>query len=261
MRRSNFNSRILPVLVLAAVFSSFSLISQANDKNVGGNSSTISGRVLDATTKKPVAGTVVVALESQPGNGAIVNATSPDANGNFSFTGVQRGSYAIVISGVDAGKQSYTPVLVVGKGVVPGANLGTLALKSSGTKPAQVDIPVQSDKPITITLTVNQKVGQYSFSVPWADGTPTFDTGAKQGCSGGACGNYRLQVPAGGMLMANFDGKTLQYLPKPLEPTYSVTATAYTQNGAKQTCDSHSSPPQDVNPGRKLQPITFSGCE
>jgi hypothetical protein len=121
---------------------------------------------------------------------------------------------------------------------------------------------VQSDKPITVTLSVNQKVGQYSFAVPWADGTPTFDTSVKQGCTGGAaCNSYRLQVPAAGMRMANFDGRTVQYLPQALTSNYSVSATAFTQNGAKQTCGSHSSPPQEVKSGAALQPITFSACE
>jgi hypothetical protein len=262
MRRFLLSLPILPVFALAVVFTGLPVASQGSDNSSRANSSTISGRVLDAATRKPVAGTVVVALESQPGDGSIVNATSPDANGNFSFTAVRPGSYAIVVSGLNAAKQSYTPVLVVGKGVIPGAKLGTIALKSSGAKPAQVDVPVQSDRPITVTLAVNQKVGQYSFAVPWADGTPTFDTSAKQGCSGGAaCNSYRLQVPAAGMLMANFDGKSVQYLPQALAATYSVSATAYTQNGAKQTCESHTSAPQDLTANAALQPITFSACE
>ncbi len=256
------SSRILPALALAVMFTCFSVASQGSDNVPPAASSTISGRVLDARTKKPVAGTIVVALESQPGDGSIVNATSPDANGNFSFTAVRPGSYAIVITGLDVSKRGYTSVLVVGKGIAPGANLGTIALKASAAKPSQIDVPVQSNKPITVTLSVNQKIGDYSFAVPWADGTPTFDTSVKQGCSGGAaCNSYRLQVPSGGMLMATFDGKAVQYLPKLLVPNYSVSATAYTQNGAKQTCESHSSAPQNARAGATLQTISFDACE
>src|SRR5437879_6145246 len=182
MRRFLISSRVLPVLALAVAFTCLPVMSQGSDNSSRANSSAISGRVLDATTKKPAAGTIVVALESQPGDGSIVNATSPDGNGNFSFTAVRPGNYAIVISGLDTAKKSYTPVLVVGKGIAPGANLGTISLKSSGSNPAQIDVPVQSNKPITVTLSVNQKIGQYSFAVPWADGTPTFDTSVKQGC-------------------------------------------------------------------------------
>lgn len=225
------------------------------------NGSTIAGRVLDAATKKPVAGTVVVALESQPGNGSIVNATSPDANGNFSFANVKPGNYAVVVSGVDAGKKSYIPVLVVGNGVRPGANLGTISLRISRRSAAQVDVPVQSNKPITVTLAVNQKIGESTFAIPWADGTPTFDTAKKAACIGGtACTTYRVKVPSSGLLMANFDGSSIQYLPNPVTSNYSVMATAYTQNGAKPTCESHHSAPLELKTGNP-QAIVFNGCE
>jgi hypothetical protein len=226
--------------------------------NVSGS---IAGRVLDAATKKPVAGTVVVALENQPGNGAIVNATSPDANGNFSFTNVKPGNYAVVVSGVDAAKKSYVPVLVVGKGVAPGANLGTISLKASRKSVSQVDVPVQSNKPITVTLAVNQKIGESTFAIPWADGTPTFETALKSGCrAGAACTTYRVRVPSSGLLMANFDGNSIQYLPNPVPSNYSVMATAYTQNGAKPTCESHNSAPLEMKTGN-TQAIVFNGCE
>ena len=249
---------------LFAVISCLSLSLQASDNSAASNTGNISGRVLDAGTKKPSAGTVVVALESQPGDGNIVNATSPDGNGHFSFTQVKPGNYALVITGVDASKKSYTPVLVTGKGIAPGANLGTIALKSSGSAAANLDVPVQSNKPITVTLTVNQKVGDYSVTLPWADGTPTFDTAAQKECSGaGACSHYRLQVPASQMLTATFDGTALRYSPKPLATRYSVVANAYTQNGARPTCDSHASAPLEVQQAGGAQPsaIVFSGCE
>jgi hypothetical protein len=257
MRRSLFNSRFLLILALILLAAFWTALCAAADNG------SITGRVLDASTNKPVAGTVVVALESQPGNGAIVNATSPDGNGHFAFTNVKEGNYAIVISASDAGNRGYLPVVVVGKGVTPGANVGTIALKASPKSDAKIAVPVESNKPITVTLAVNQKVGQYSFAIPWADGTPTFDTAANGKCSGGAaCTTYHVQIPSAGLRMANFDGKSIQYLPKTLPTSYSVMATAYTQNGAKPTCDSHSSAPLELNPQTaNPQPIVFKGCD
>jgi hypothetical protein len=263
MRRLLLSSLILPLAALVTILGA-SLTLQASDNSNAKSTGSISGRVLDAATKKPVAGTVVVALESQPGDGSIVNATSPDGNGHFNFTQVRPGNYAIVITGVDAAKKSYTPLLVTGKGIAPGANLGMIALQSSGNGVANLDVPVQSNKPITVTLTVNQKVGDYSVTLPWADGTPTFDTLAQQECStGGACSHYRLQVPASQMLMATFDGTALRYSSKPLATRYSVVANAYTQNGARPTCDSHASAPLELQQagGAAANAIVFSGCE
>jgi hypothetical protein len=235
-------------------------IAFAADKTTEANSGAITGRILDATTRKPVPGSVVVALESQPA-GAIVNATDPNSDGSFSFASVAPGNYALVVTGQNAAKRTYTPVLVVGKGLVPGANLGTIALKATGSAAKKLSVPVESNRPITVTLAVDQKVDQYSFSIPWADGVPTFDTSSKNCSNGGACGNFTLDLPASGMLMANFDGKSLQYLSKPLAANYSVSATAYTQNGAKPTCESRTSAPYEVSAARATKPIVFTGCE
>lgn len=255
MRQLCSYSRLLLILSLVAFYSATLF---AADKTTGTNSGTISGRVLDSTTRKPIPGSVVVALESQP-SGSIVNATAPNSDGTFSFTSVAPGNYALVVTGQNSTKKSYTPVLVVGKGLAPGANLGTIALKSTGTAAKKVSIPVESNTPITVTLAVSQKVDQYSFSIPWADGVPTFDT--KTCSNGSACGNFSLDLPASGMLMANFNGKSLQYLPKPLAPHYSVSATAYTQNGAKPTCESRTSAPYDLSNAGESKPIVFTGCE
>jgi hypothetical protein len=258
MRPLSFSTKILPALALAIVATCAPLRCGASENGSG----SIRGRVLDASTNKPVAGTVVVALERQPGNGSIVNATSPDANGNFTFTDVKGGNYAVVVSAIDAAKKSYVPVLVVGKAVAPGANLGTIALNSSGKAAAKVTVPVQSNKPITVTLAVNQKIGEHTFQIPWADGTPTFDTALKSSCSGKtACTTYRVQIPSSGLLMANFDGKSIQYLPNPVPSNYSVMASAFTQNGAKPTCESHNSAPLELKGGGNAPAIVFSGCE
>ncbi len=255
MRQSRFSLQVVTILALT-LLSSVTLL--AADKT-NDSSGTISGRVLDSATKKPVPGSVVVALESQPG-GSIVNATAPNSDGSFSFSSVAPGNYAIVVTGQNSAKKSYTPVLVVGKGLAPGANIGTIALKATGSSAKKVTVPVESNTPITVTLAVNQKVDQYSFSIPWADGVPTFDTASKN-CSGAnACGTFHLDLPASGMLMANFDGKSLQYLPKALDGRYTVSATAYTQNGAKPTCESRTSAPRELN-GGAVEPIQFTGCE
>jgi hypothetical protein len=146
--------------------------------------------------------------------------------------------------------------------VTPGANLGTISLKASRKSASQVDVPVQSNKPITVTLAVNQKIGESTFAIPWADGTPTFDTALKKtGCAAGsACTTYRVKVPSSGLLMANFDGNSIQYLPNPVPSNYSVMASAYTQNGAKPTCESHNSAPLETKNG-SAQAIVFNGCE
>jgi hypothetical protein len=254
MRQLSLFFRFLSVVLIA------SLPLLAADKTTDTNSGTIRGRVLDASTNKPVPGSVIVALESQPA-GAIVNATAPSSDGSFSFSSVAPGNYAIVVTGQNSARKSYTPVLVVGKGLAPGANLGTIALKSTGSAAKKVTVPVESNTPITVTLSVNQKVDQYSFSVPWADGVPTFDTSAKNCSNGTACGDFTLDLPASGMLMANFDGKSLQYLPKALAPNFTVSATAYTQNGAKPTCESRTSAPNNVSAAGAAKPIVFTGCE
>ncbi len=260
MLRPNLTAKILSAVGLVISLALLPLASHASDNTPSGS---ISGRVIDATTKKPIPGTVIVALERQPGDGTIVNATSPDATGKFSFSQVPAGNYALVVTGQDSGKTAYVPVLVVGKGVAPGANLGTIALKSSGGNVHEVQVPVQSDKPITVTLAMTQTVGEHSFALPWVDGIPTFDTKAGTNCSNGACASYSIPLPSSKVLMANFDGSAIQYLPNPLPATYTVSATAYTQNGAKPNCESHTSAPVQLNPQSKTapQPIVFKGCD
>ena len=237
---------------------------------------TISGRVLDAATNQPISGNVLVALESpSPADGKIVNETSPDAQGNFSFTNLATGSYIIAVTATNSKQAFYTPVLLGpsgpafgnGKDLTTGTNVGVIPVSlASGSGSSAINVPVQSDKAITVTLTATINIGDHYMEFPWPQGIPTFDTSVQAGCSNGAaCTTNTIQVPSAVALVAAYNGTSTKYSANAIGANFNLWAKSYTQNGAQPTCDPNIIGPVQVKVAdgatEQVDPFKFTGCQ
>jgi hypothetical protein len=92
------------------------------------NNSGIGGQVADSTTKTPIVGAVLAAIEQPDSNGVdrIIMETSADADGNFRFCPLPSGTFDIVIVAVGANNLPYNATAVVN--VPNGTNLNTIPL-------------------------------------------------------------------------------------------------------------------------------------
>jgi len=105
---------------------------------VSANNSGIGGQVIDAVSKTPIGGNVLVAIEQQDSGGIdrIMMETTADSNGNFRFCPLPTGTFDIVAVAVGPNNLPYNATTVLN--VPNGANLGTipLQLETGATAPA-----------------------------------------------------------------------------------------------------------------------------
>jgi hypothetical protein len=219
---------------------------------------------------------VIVALEKQEnGVGTIVNETTPDKKGNFNFEHVAAGNYAVVVAAVSNKQVAYTPVVLVsadaafgaGKKISPGTNVGTIpVLLGAGTGWTQISVPVNSDAPVTTTITAAINVAGHGFEFPWSQGIPTFDTAKQIKCSNqAACTTNNIQVPSAPALFAVFNGPSTNFQSNGTRSIFDISAKAYTQNGAKPTCEPNATPVvrAEVSEGKpsQIEAFNFSSCQ
>jgi hypothetical protein len=179
----------------------------------------ISGQVLDAQSRTPVVGTVIVALEQPLNNFSILAQTAADPAGNFRFDNVPpapasaaNNGYAIMVTAQRNDGILFTPALLVsgggslgqGTAITPGTNVGTIPLQLSST--GILSGTVSSVNTIGGAVPVRVRVGQpltsfagLLFPVPIPVQPPDLVTSAADiTCSGGtgACATYSLLLPA-----------------------------------------------------------------
>lgn len=226
---------------------------------VSPNNSGIGGQIVDSTTKMPIAGTVLVAVEQPDNTGIdrIVMETATDATGNFRFCPLPMGTFDVVAVAVGPNNLPYnaTAVLNVPNGtslpaiplvaetgapspaILQGfvtasasstgasidASLSALQTASSGSNAArQLTIPLQ-----TIFATNTN---------PEVDSTGLISISSNTNCPAGApaaanCGSYTLVVPGSNPSIAIYSSSGFSYsAPSSGDVLFSVDAKAAVPN-------------------------------
>ncbi len=192
---------------------------------VSANNSGVSGQVLDAVTKAPISGNVLVAIEQPDNTGVdrIMMETTADANGNFRFCPLPTGTFDIVAAAVGPNNLPYNATAVLS--VPNGTNLGAIPLQpetgatapatlqgfvtaTTGTVAASVDVSVSALQQVSfgapaitrqVTIPLEAIQATQTTSAVTSTGLISLTTNAN--CPTGApantnCAQYTLVVPA-----------------------------------------------------------------
>ena len=246
-------------------------------------SSSINGSVIDASTGKPVAGMVWVAVEQKDANGVdrVVQSTIANADGTFVFCPLSAGTYDVVISGMRGSDAAlYSPSIVTG--VAVGDTTGAVMLNppalAAASSMANFTGLVTSNAVIDVTLTALQTVNAGIYTIPQQPaGTPyynvaqTVTTGAGPvgnppvACPNGTdCIDYSLSVPSGGPYIGAWtaSGATLSQ-PAPLA-SYAVDGTTTSACSATEVNSNPATPLSGTGPFANVAVTTnlqFTGCQ
>ena len=254
-------------------------------------SASINGAVLDASTGKPVAGMVWVAVEQKDAGGVdrVLQSTIANADGTFVFCPLAAGTYDVVISGMRSSDGAlYSPSIVTGVAVgdTTGnvklnpptlaaassfANLTGLVTSANNASPAA---PISIDVSLTALATVNSNVytiPQQPAVSPNYSVSQTVTTGAGPvgnppvACPAATdCINYSVPVPSGGAYIGAWSasGATLSQ-PAPL-PSYAVDGITTSTCSA---ADVNSNPPLALTGSGPFTSVAitpnlqFTGCQ
>lgn len=246
-------------------------------------SSSINGSVIDASTGKPVAGMVWVAVEQKDANGVdrVVQSTIANADGTFVFCPLSAGTYDVVISGMRGSDAAlYSPSIVTG--VAVGDTTGAVMLNppalAAASSMANFTGLVTSNAVIDVTLTALQTVNAGIYTIPQQPaGTPyynvaqTVTTGAGPvgnppvACPNGTdCIDYSLAVPSGGPYIGAWtaSGATLSQ-PAPLA-SYAVDGTTTSACSAAEVNSNPATSLSGTGPFANVAVTTnlqFTGCQ
>lgn len=205
---------------------------------VSPNNSGIGGQVVDSMTNKPIAGTVLVAIE-QPDSGGVdrvVMEMAADSNGNFRFCPLPTGTFDIVIDAVGPNNLPYNATAVVN--VPNGTNLNTipLAAETGATAPAVLQgfitaatssgganapFSVAALQTITVSganrqLTIPLETIAATSTSPAVPSTGTVLVSTNTNCptgspAGANCAQYTLVVPASNPSVGIFSASGFSY--------------------------------------------------
>ena len=220
------------------------------------NNSGIGGQVVDATTKAPIAGKVLVTIEQSDSSGIdrIVMQTAADSNGNFRFCPLPTGVFDIVIDAVGPNNLPYNATAVLN--VPNGTNLTAIPLvaETGATAPAilrgfvtgvttsagaMLDVSVSAlqtvspgaaaaPRQITVPLESIQAMGTTaavsSMGVISVESNTSCPTGSPAKAN---CAQYTLVVPASNPNVGIFTSSGVTYTPPALgDVLFSVNARA-----------------------------------
>jgi len=258
-----------------------------------GGSGTLTGTVVDSSTKNPVSGALVV-LEQADSTGVdrVVASITSAADGTFGFKPSASGTYDVVADAtVTTSGTTVTYAATVTFGVPATASLGQIPLVSvfgSSTNPgspvtlsdvvSSSGTTLGSGIPVGVTLSAQQSASVGSikeitipvFSVGLIGGsTPTITTGANTSCpSGTDCAPYSLLVPAGDYSSGTFSASGTQYTLSTQQSsvTYAVEGKAFVQSApASPTCTSPTKQSTIVitngTPAPSNPALAFTGCQ
>jgi hypothetical protein len=192
---------------------------------VSANNSGISGQVIDAVTKAPITGNVLVAIEQPDSTGVdrIVMESTADANGNFRFCPLPTGTFDIVVVAAGPNNLPYNATAVLN--IPNGANLGAIPLQpeanaaapailqgfvtaTTGTAGASVDVSLSALQQVsfgspaaTRQLTIPLEAIQSTQTMSATASTPLISITNNTNCPTGSpansnCAQYTLVVPA-----------------------------------------------------------------
>ena len=207
---------------------------------VSANNSGVSGQVIDAVTKTPITGNVLVAIEQPDSTGVdrIMMETTADANGNFRFCPLPTGTFDIVAVAVGANNLPYNATVALN--IPNGTNLGTIPLQpetgatapatlqgfvtaTTGTAAASVDVSVSAlqqvsfgspavMRQVTIPLESIQATGTTSAVSSTGLISPTTNTTCPTGAPANTnCAQYTLVVPASNPSVGVFSSSGFTY--------------------------------------------------
>lgn len=259
---------------------------------VGTTDTGIDGQIVDATTRAPIAGTVIVALEQQDGNGddVIFVQAAADAMGNFNFCPLPVGTtFDVVAVAINGAGVAYNASIALN--VPGGTNLGTIPLvpekgnpsgaatiqgfvtATTGTAPSTIDVAVSAMQAVALSGGMTRSV-----SIP-AEGQSTNNiaVSSNTNCPISAplhanCAQYTLNEPASNPSVGAFSAGKISYAPPASgDVLYSVGAEAFApMQGGVTSCKPPAMSTSLDSTGNPLKAaagatvtakeIDFSGC-
>jgi hypothetical protein len=250
----------------------------------GGNS-TLTGTVVDSSTKNPVSGALVV-LEQADNTGIdrVVSSTVSASDGTFGFKPSASGTYDVVADAtVTTSGTSMTYAATVTYGVPATASLGKIPLVSvSGSSTAPGNPVTLTGRVISsgtagtgvavgVTLSAQQPAAVGSITaitIPvFAGSTPAIATGASvSSCPTGTdCATYSLLVPSGIFSSGAFSASGTLYTLSPQQSpvTYIVEGKAFVNVPSFPTCtpSTVSSTIVITNGTPANAGLAFTGCQ
>jgi hypothetical protein len=206
--------------------------------SLGGSSApAINGTIVDASTKSPIAGALVVLEQGDPnGTDRIVASTFSASDGTFGFNPSASGTFDVVADAtIPTTGTPITYAATITFGVPAKAGLNQIPLvrefgiASQGGFPTTIQgrvsssgtlgTPVGVDVNLSALQTVSPPVGSISrLTIPeFANSTATVTTAQNISfCSSGTdCAIYTLVIPAGGFSFGTFSASGTQYTLSP----------------------------------------------
>lgn len=222
---------------------------------VSPNNSGISGQIVDSITKTPIAGPVLVAIETTDNTGTdhILMEASADANGNFRFCPLPTGTFDIVAVALGPKNLPYNATAVLN--VPNGQSLGQILLvaetgasgpailqgfvtATTGTAPAQIDAAMAALQPVSVPggttrqLSIPLENAPATATTPAQASTNPLAVASNTACPTGSpananCAQYTLVVPASNPSIGVFSATGFTYsVPATGDVLFSVDAIA-----------------------------------
>ncbi len=234
---------------------------------VSANNSGIGGQVVDAVTKAPINGNVLVAIEQPDGTGIdrIMMETTADSNGNFRFCPLPTGTFDIVAVAIGPANLPYNATTVLN--IPNGTNLGAIPLQpetaatapatlqgfvtaTTGTAAASTDVSMSALQTVSfgspavmrqVTIPLEAIAASQTTSAVASTGLISLTSNAT--CPTGApantnCAQYTLVVPASNPSVGVFSSSGFTYsTPAPAPVPFTVDARAAIPNsGGMSDC-------------------------
>jgi hypothetical protein len=263
------------------------------------NNSGIGGQVIDASSTKPISGTVLVAIEQPDKTGIdrIVMETAADSNGNFRFCPLPMGMFDIVVVALGPNNLPYNATVVLN--VPNGSNLNAIPLNpemgatgpavlsgfvtaSTASAGAQVDVAIAALQTVpagsgSSQLTIPPQTVVATSTNPEIDSTSVVSISSNTDCPSGSpamanCGSYTLVVPGSNPSVGVFSSSGFSYsVPATGDVLFTVDAAAAVPNsgGAADCMPAEITTSSDLNnqPLRvvagsttQVARIDFTGC-
>ena len=263
------------------------------------NNSGIGGQVVDASNTKPIAGTVLVAIEQPDKTGIdrIVMEAAADSSGNFRFCPLPMGVFDIVVVAIGVNNLPYNATVVLN--VPNGTNLNAIPLnpETGATGPAmlsgfvtastasaggQVDVAIAALQRVSVgasssQVTIPLETITATNTNPEIDSTGVISISSNTNCPSGSpaianCGSYTLVVPGSNPGVGVFSSSGFSFsAPAAGDVLFTVDAAAALPNsgGVADCMPSEITTSSDVNsqPLRvvagsttQVTRIDFTGC-
>jgi len=227
---------------------------------VSQNNSGIGGQIIDAVSKAPINGNVLVAIEQPDANGVdrIMMETSADSSGNFRFCPLPTGTFDIVVVAVGPANLPYNATTVLN--VPNGTNLGAIPLQpetsatapatlegfvtaTTGSAAASVDVSMSALQSVSFgspavmrQVTIPLEAIQATQSTSAVASTGLISLTSNATCPAGApantnCAQYTLVVPASNPSVGVFSSSGITFsAPAPAPVPFTVDARAAMPN-------------------------------